>query len=162
MGIVSFFLNHSLMRTLLPNDLRQVIAGFSLLLSIFSACAPNSQSSAGTATPEDQAGSSMTSAPPSTPSETPATSPSTDPTLPASGIPSAGVPDWATIERELLRAQSQCWASARSIFPDDAQRRQEAARGFHSGMLQVIADKHQLTVDAMRAQLPEATRMLPE
>lgn len=101
---------------------------------------------------------------------------SADPTAPTSAAPAgpaapsaqaapaaqAGTPDWTTIERELRRAQTQCWTTAQALFPDDPARRREAAQGFHSGMLQVISDKHGLTVEAMAAQLPDATRMLPE
>ncbi len=104
---------------------------------------------------------------------------STDPTAPTSAAPAgtaapaapaappapsapAGTPDWTTIERELRRAQTQCWTTAQALFPDDPARRREAAQGFHSGMLQVISDKHGLSVEAMAAQLPDAARMLPE
>ena len=97
---------------------------------------------------------------------------SADPTAPTSAAPAgpaspaqaapAGTPDWTTIERELRRAQTQCWTTAQALFPDDPARRREAAQGFHSGMLQVISDKHGLTVEAMAAQLPDAARMLPE
>ncbi|MEY5044620.1 MAG: hypothetical protein RJA19_1847 [Bacteroidota bacterium] len=142
--------------------LMRVLWGTGLLLSVLAACAPNSQSSAGTSKPEAPADSAVAAAQPSSQPGTPANAPAAQPEPPARSNPSSGVPDWTTIERELLRAQSQCWSSARSIFPEDAARRQAAAQGFHSGMLQVIADKHQLTIDAMRAQLPEAARMLPE
>ncbi len=86
------------------------------------------------------------------------------PAAPAQAAPSAQAvtPDWTTIERELRRAQTQCWTTAQALFPDDPARRREAAQGFHSGMLQVISDKHGLTVEAMAAQLPDAARMLPE
>ena len=114
-------------------------------------------------------------APNAGPSEAAATVPaaSTDPTAPTSAAPAgtaapaapsapAGTPDWTTIERELRRAQTQCWTTAQALFPDDPARRGEAAQGFHSGMLQVISDKHGLSVKAMAAQLPDAARMLPE
>lgn len=144
-----------LMRVHIPfvSLVNRVGMGAGICLMIWAGCAPNPQSSAG----ETPSSSTVSDAP-----EKPdATTPPPHPAAP-SAAPSASTPDWTTIERELRRAQTQCWTSARDLFPTDAARRQEAAQGFHNGMLQVIADKHQLTVDAMRAQLPEAAKMLAE
>ena len=143
-----------LMRVHIPfvSLVNRVGMGAGICLMIWAGCAPNPQSSAG-----ETPSSSTVSDAPEQPDATgggrpPAARPARD----------ASTPDWTTIERELRRAQTQCWTSARDLFPTDAARRQEAAQGFHNGMLQVIADKHQLTVDAMRAQLPEAAKMLAE